>query len=122
MDYVGDGSYEMYAYYIINCSAGGYAAVGYLTGQGFVSDIYVVRLDDNGDTLWTRQYGTTAIEEGTCIQEADNGNFVISFRAADSSGIFKIDGSGNLIWWKSYNFSSGSHFKNVAVLSSGNYV
>jgi hypothetical protein len=119
----GDGSNDQYAYYIINCKAGGYAVVGYRTGISFVRDIYVLRLYDSGDTMWTKQYGTTAIEEGTCIQETADSNFVISFvDDNDSTGILKIDSNGNLLWWKKYYLYNGAYFKNIALLSSGNFI
>jgi hypothetical protein len=119
----GNGSNDQYAYYIINCKAGGYAVVGYRTGIGFVRDIYVLRLYDSGDTMWTKQYGTIAIEEGTCIQETADSGFVISFwDDNDSTGILKIDSVGGLLWWKKYKFYNGSYFRNVFELSSGGYV
>jgi hypothetical protein len=117
----GDGSNEQTAYHIVNCSLGGYAMVGYRTGPGFVSDVYVVRLDNNGDTLWTGQYGTSIIEEGTCIQETPMGDFVISFwDENDSTGLLKIGPTGNLLWWKRY-YSAG-FFKHISLLSSGGYL
>lgn len=119
----GDGSNDQYAYHIINCSAGGYAVVGYRTGIGFVRDIYVLRLDINGDTLWTKQYGTPFIEEGSSIKETADSGFVISYiDDNDSTGILKIDSVGNLLWWKKYYLNNGAYFKDVATLSTGGYL
>jgi hypothetical protein len=119
----GDGSNDQFAYHIINCSSGGYAVVGYKTGAGFVKDIYVLRLNSLGDTIWAKQYGTPAIEEGSSIKETQDSNFVISyFDGNDSTGILKIDSIGNLLWWKKYKIDSGAYFKDVSILSLGGYL
>ncbi len=119
---IGDGSDDRYAYYITNCANGGYAAVGFISGSGFSYDIYVIRLDNNGDTIWTRHYGTPLQERGYCIQETSNHNFVITYASADTTGILKIDSVGNLLWWKKYLLYSGASFHNVFELSSGGYL
>ncbi|MCC7303430.1 MAG: hypothetical protein IT233_12395 [Bacteroidia bacterium] len=46
-------------------------------GQGN-SDIWVLRLDQNGDTLWTRTYGGSDEEEGAEIIELSGGDFYLS--------------------------------------------
>lgn len=120
---IGDGSNEIYGYYITNCSDGGYAAVGYTTGVGFVSDVFVVRLNALGDTLWTRQYGTNYIEEGTCIQQTNDSGFVISFwDENDSSGLIKIDSIGNIEWTKKYYLAGSPFFENIIKIASGGYL
>lgn len=119
----GDGSNEQYAYHIVNCRTGGYAMVGYKTGAGFVEDIYVLRLNNAGDTIWTKNYGTSAVEIGSCIKETVDSGFVISFYDGnDSTGILKIDSIGNVLWWKKYYLGSQTLFKDVSLLSSGGYL
>ncbi len=119
---IGDGSDDRYAYYITNCASGGYAAVGFISGSGFSYDIYVVRLDNNGDTIWTRHYGTSLQERGYCIQETTTHDFVITYASADTTGILKIDSVGNLLWWKKYLLYNGASFHNIFELSTGGYV
>ena len=119
----GDGSNDQYAYHIINCSAGGYAVVGYRSGPGFVEDIYVLRLNNAGDTIWTRQYGTPLVEEGNGIVETADKGFAVSFwDENDSTGILKIDSAGNFQWWKHYYLFGGANFRNIALTTSGDFI
>jgi len=120
---IGDGSNDQFTYHIINCTTGGYAVVGYKTGASFVRDIYVVRLDNAGDTVWTKQFGTNLIEEGTCIVQTPDNGFAISFwDENDSTGILKIDVAGNIQWWKHFYLYNGANFKNIAVTAAGDFI
>ena len=119
------GNDERYANYVTNCSSGGYAVVGFIPiVRDSVSseDIYVIRLNNNGDTVWTRHYGTPSLESGTCIQETLNHDFVISFASHDTSGILKIDSVGNVLWWKRYFIYNGVSFNNIFELPTGDYI
>ncbi len=70
-------------------------------------DIYVVRTDANGDTLWTRAYGTEWRQEAACIRKCSDGAYIVVgitqyYDAADDFYAFKIDDSGTLLWTQTY--------------------
>jgi len=75
-------------------------------GAGLI-DVYVVRTDDNGDTIWTKTYGAAGAEYAYRIFESDDGNYVIAGYSDSWSGsrdvyLIKIDGDGNLVWEEYY--------------------
>ena len=84
---------------------GGYIMAGYTFsyGQG-LSDVYLVKTDANGDTMWTRAYGGTDYEEAYAVQQTTDGGYIVagqtrSFGAGeDDVYLLKIDGNGNLQW------------------------
>ncbi len=41
------------------------------------SDVYIVRTDINGDTLWTSTYGWDNQDWGRCIEQTDDGGYII---------------------------------------------
>jgi len=59
-------------------SSGGYIVVGntYSYGAGG-SDIYMLNIDENGDTLWTRTYGGSANESARTVWETKDRGFII---------------------------------------------
>ena len=70
------------------------------TIPGNYRDIVIVKLNSSLDTLWTREYGTTSNEQGSCIRTLKDGNYIVS-ALADGGGVdnlFKLDTSGNIIW------------------------
>ena len=66
------------------------------------SDLYLIKTDGNGDTLWTRSYGGTDLEFGGFVQQTSDGGYVIcgytySFGNGDSDVyLIKTDGNGNV--------------------------
>ena len=101
---------------------GGYMAIGYTGGNdGMVhgnhggNDIWVVRTNATGDTLWTRCYGSTATELGTSICELPGGDFILAGQTTGNNNgqigatkggqdmvLMRITGTGNLVWSKNF--------------------
>jgi hypothetical protein len=69
-------------------------------------DAYVIKLDANGNDQWARRYGGTADDEGTCIYETPEGNYVFAggTRSYGSGGsdiwVVCIDNDGDSLWSK----------------------
>ena len=72
---------------------GGYLILGTLEVNDDDSDIYLIRTDHNGDTIWTKRIGSEEVEEGYKIVRADGNCFLI----LASKGKDKIVG-GNYIY------------------------
>ncbi|MBU1937185.1 T9SS type A sorting domain-containing protein [bacterium] len=71
-------------------------------------DLYLVRTDENGDTLWTRTYGGIEYEWGYSMDQCLDGGFVITGQLEHSTGpldliIVKTDSLGYLEWTKIYD-------------------
>lgn len=76
-----DFGYKEYGTEIISASAGGYYALGYVnyntTAGNMITDIILLRLNENGDALWTKTFQTSGEEIALSILEIDNNNFAI---------------------------------------------
>jgi hypothetical protein len=97
-----DGGYSL-----IQTSDGGYAITGYTKSFGAgEGDVYVVKLDANGNLQWTTTIGGPQIEEGVSLIQTSDGGYAIagvaqSFGAGkDDVYVVKLDASGNLQWTK----------------------
>ena len=40
--------------------------------------MFMIKIDEIGDTLWTRSVGTTGDDTGTVIRQANDGGYIIS--------------------------------------------
>ena len=67
-------------------------------------EIWLIRINSNGDSLWTKKFG---IGLGESIIETSNGNYLItaSHPMIINSKILKINPDGNLLWSKSFDTS-----------------
>ena len=87
----------------------GYILCGetYSYGAG-KNDVYLIRTDPNGDTLWTRSYGTAEKETGWSVKETYDSRIVMAgvttngqFNKEDAYILF-ADASGTLVWQNSF--------------------
>jgi hypothetical protein len=111
------GSDWDFAYSVKQTSDGGYVLCGqtysYGSGNG---DVYVVRTDKNGDTLWTRAIGGQGYDVGNSLQIQNDSLYIIvgsttSYGMADTNVYFiELNSSGNLLASKTY----GTHYNSVA--------
>lgn len=77
---------------------GGLILVGetqtYATGPFSNTDIWLIRVDAHGDTLWTRTYGTTRYELAGNVALFPDGGFLITGRDDDHVFLMKTDSLG----------------------------
>lgn len=90
-------------------SDGGYIVVGYSDNYGIgLKDIFAVRLNSDGDTVWTKLYGNSGGNDmARSVIQTTDGGFAIAGETQSGAGaidatITKIDASGNLLWSKAF--------------------
>jgi len=71
-------------------------------------DAYLIRTNNNGDTLWTRTYGGPETDRVFSVDLTKDGSILLagitySFGAGDRDAyLLKTDRNGNLLWQKTY--------------------
>jgi hypothetical protein len=102
---------------IIQSSDGGYAVAGETSSFGAGGfDIYVVKLDSEGNVQWAKTIGGSSNDAAlSIIQSSDGGYVVAGFTLSFGAGGFdiyvvKLDSEGNVQWAKTI----GGSFYNLA--------
>ena len=70
---------------------------------------HFMKLDVNGDVLWSKGITDSAWEIGVASAVATNNGFIVSAyldSVRESKDVFEIDPSGNILWSKHYPYSS----------------
>lgn len=87
---------------IVETNGGNFVLVGYSESFGAGgNDVYLVKVDASGDTLWTRTYGGPGHDHGNSIYVTSDGGFVVAgtFGAGGLGSkmyLLKLDADGNL--------------------------
>ena len=114
-----------------NCVAqtpdGGYIVTGFTSTYGAGGhDLYLVRTNADGDSLWTKTYGGVYYDEGNHLCTTTDGGFVItgqtySFSESGSSEVYlvKTDANGDSLWTKRYGGFTG---RTVAQTSDSGFI
>jgi len=107
----------------------GFIITGFATNMGAgVEDVYLVRTDSNGDTLWTKNYGGTANDRGNSVEQTNDGGFIItgytaSFGAGGSDlWLIKTDANGDTTWTKTYGGVGSDAGTSVKQTGDGGYI
>jgi hypothetical protein len=108
-------------------SDGGYVAVGYTDSFGAGrSDVYLVKTDANGDTLWTRTYGWIYDEWGTSVRQTTDGGYIVAGMTGEFIDydfyLVKTDANGDTLWIRTYGGSGGEEAYSVQQTTDGGYI
>ena len=114
------GSYHDVGNCINKTMDGGFIITGYTTsfGSGY-GDVWILRLNSEGDTLWTRTFGGTLDDEGCSIMETFCGDFIVagyteSFGAGNEDfWILRLDSAGDTLWTKVYGYFYNDKAKSI---------
>tara|TARA_B100000131_G_C17990961_1_gene562555 strand:- start:205 stop:1011 length:807 start_codon:yes stop_codon:yes gene_type:complete len=78
------------------------------------ADLVIIKLDDNGDSLWTKRYGGQYHDYSETIIETFNGNYLIagyktqSYDQGDTDAwLLLIDSNGDSLWSNTYSEIDG---------------
>ncbi len=90
-------------------SDGGYIFCGGTGSFGEGGDAYIIKTDENGDTLWTKNYGGSGWDDAISVREISDGNYAfIGFTDYDplnNSGnvyLVKINSNGDTLWTRTH--------------------
>ena len=120
------GTSRDYGYSVAQTADGGYVVTGTTLSSGAGGyDVWLIKTDANGDTLWTRTYGGPDWDKGYSIrQTADGGYIITGYTASFGAGNYdvwfiKTDAAGDTMWTRIWGGTDDDVGRSVAQTADG---
>lgn len=115
--------------FITQTSDGNYIALGYTGSYKSTDEVYLIKIDKNGNELWSKTYGGDKDNEfGWTLLETEDKGFIISgwtgsFGAGGSDVYFiRTDSKGDTLWTKAVGGEKDERVTDIIQTYDGNYV
>jgi len=106
------GSQDDWGNCVMESSSKSYITVGWTASYGAgETDLWLTSVDTNGDEEWNQTFGGANYDEGTYVQEENDGDYIIvgstkSYGAGETDvWLIKTDSKGREIWNKTFGTS-----------------
>jgi hypothetical protein len=108
----------------------GYALAGYKSpGVKGAEDVYILKVDTEGNLIWENTFGGSYRDRGVSIKETNDGGLIVAgWQDVDDSDLFqtdayllKLDSSGNKLWENNYGGASNDKGVDVVEAADGSF-
>ena len=117
-----------YGYSVQQTNDGGYIVCGTTEDLNGDKNVFLAKIDGNGNNLWSKTFGGSEYDEGISVKQTTDGGYIIagvtfSFGNGPSDVyIIKTDDDGNELWNKTFGGPGYDYGYSVQQTSYGGYV
>jgi hypothetical protein len=118
--------------YVVQTFDGGYILAGRIESPiPRYIDVWLVKTDVSGDTVWTRSYGGEGVDWGVSVEQTADSGYVVGAWSSSFAGppnyladawILKIDAEGDTLWTRTYGGSGSDQACRVQQTADGGYI
>jgi len=118
-----DSDYSDSGYCVQQTSDGGYIAVGH----GFAWDIWLIKIDSNGNKEWYKTFDRTRLDYGRYVQQTTDGGYIVLGESSTSgepiyAWLIKTDNHGNKQWDRLLSKKKFSWGRSAQQTADGGYI
>ena len=106
----------------------GYIVAGYMYTALNMTDVYLIKTNENGDAIWEKIHGGADFDVGYSIQQtADSGYVIAGYTWSFGAGkadvyLIKIDADGDILWTMTCGGTDSEEGRSVRQTSDSGYI
>jgi len=116
-----------YGYGVCETNEGVYVMAGYTMSAGGREDVYLVAVEADGDTLWTRTYGGAGLDEARSVCFTSDGCLVVAGQTESFGAgladvyLLKMTVEGDTLWTRTFGGADSDWANAVCETADGCY-
>jgi hypothetical protein len=111
------------AYCVKDAPGGGYIVAGYTNSYGAGGkDCFLVKVDNDGDTLWTRTYGENLDDIAYSVCFTSDDGYILGGNNYNYWYLVKVDSVGNVMWTRRAPFGWDRKMYSMQVTNDDGYI
>ena len=125
--YGGDG--DEFGSDIIKIENNGYILLGSTSSYGNNDlDILMIKIDDEGEEQWIRNYGIGSDDIGQAIVQTRDGGYMVQFLVESygygnlATGLMKLNSEGDVLWTNAFGGTVNTMSKMFSKINSNEYI
>jgi hypothetical protein len=113
---------------VVQTADSGYVVTGYTCSVDTLGDAWLIKIDANGDTVWSRTYGAMQGSSGMLVQQTHDGGYVITGRTllfgpgGPDVLLIRTDSIGDTLWTRTYGGAGDDGGSSVQQTTDGGYI